>query len=153
MLHDPKIKHLLSIRFVRYLLAAGTATAIDIGVYTALYAWFRHLTDWSMPASPHASAFIGGFSAGLLTNFWISKKLVFKESVLATRTQLIRFTTVALLVLAANWYFMELLRKISSSYLESLPIDFKAFIIRTTAAAVVAILSFVSHKAFSFRVR
>lgn len=152
MLYHPKIKQLLGIRFVRYLLAAGTATAIDVVVYTLLFASFRQINDWPVLPDRNACAFFGGFSAGLLTNFWISKKLVFQESVLKTQTQFVRFALVAVLVLLANWFFMQLLHNLFNQYLVDLPIDFQAFMIRSVAAATVAMISFIFHKIFSFRV-
>lgn len=136
----------------RYLVSASTATLVDASIYAWLfYGVFEkkivHLADFAI--GPHLFSITISFTVGLLTNFWLSKKIVFGESQLRTRTQLSRFLMVAGIVFVANWYmtnFMTLkLTELLTSHTPSL-----AFVARGTSAIIIASISFFSHKFFSF---
>lgn len=167
MTRSPKLAQILQVRFIRYLLAAGTATLVDILVYTLLFALIvddgvEVSKCWGFQTAFGKSAdicfsgkdlaFIGGFAAGLLANFWLSKALVFQESVLKTRTQFTRFALVAFIVFAANWHLMRFFWSFLPPLLPFESVNLTAFFIRGLAASIVAVLSFVFHKVFSFRV-
>ncbi|MCS7085942.1 MAG: GtrA family protein, partial [Bacteroidia bacterium] len=134
-------------RFFKYLAAAGTATVVDTVVYQALAA--------SVFRDGLFAALCLSYAVGLLTNFLISKYLVFHESEISTQRQFFRFTVVAGAVFVANFYLMKLLYWI----LPHLPVAplVEAFgkhtAVRGFSAGTVAVLSFFSHKFFSFSIR
>ena len=134
-------------RFLKYLAAAGTATLADVAVYQALVA--------SILAEGLFFALCLSYAVGLLTNFAISKYLVFSESETGTRRQFVRFTAVAVAVFVANYYLMKFIYGL----LPHLPVGAvvevfgKHTTVRGFSAAFVAVLSFFSHKFFTFSLR
>jgi putative flippase GtrA len=89
-----------------------------------------------------ASLFLS-YTFGLLTNFLITRYLVFSESELEFHKQLFRYVLVALLVLALNWGFMRILIR---------ELEWYPTISRAVSALVIGMLSFVIHKTYSFKV-
>ncbi len=134
-------------KFVKYLAAAGTATVVDVAVYQALVA--------SILADGLLVALCLSYTIGLLTNFIISKYLVFSESETGTRRQFMRFTVVAGTVFIANYYLMKLLYLLLPHVPAGAVVEVfgKHTTVRGFSAAVVAVLSFFSHKFYSFSIR
>lgn len=137
----------------KYGIAAGVATVVDVLVYTLVknYVLYdTYLTVAGLTASPMTSSLIISFSCGLITNFTITKYYVFKESTLRTRTQFVRFTAIAILVFFGNKVVMQGLYKLLPTMVELSP-KVLAFSVRGISAVGVGVLSFISHKLFSFR--
>ncbi len=140
-------KRVLRLKVVRYFFTAAFATVVDVSVfYFALHYIYHqqviHLFNL-VSVSAHAASLVMSYSCGLVTNFYISKHYVFKESDLRTHHQFARFTMVALLVLVLNYFFMSFLIK----HMEWYPT-----IARAVSAVTIGVLSFIIHKTFSFRV-
>jgi putative flippase GtrA len=134
-------------RFFKYLAAAGTATLVDVAVYQALVA--------SVMGESVFAALCLSYAVGLLTNFLISKYLVFAESETGTRRQFVRFTFVAVLVFVANYYLMKLMYWLLPYVPLGLVVEVfgKHTTVRGASAGLVAVMSFFSHKFFSFSIR
>lgn len=137
------IKGIFKQRFVKYLIAAGTATIVDIVVYTILFN--------TLGESRKFFCLINSYSCGLVTNFLISKYFVFPESGLNSSSQFVRFAAVAVVVLIANYYMMLGLEWLIP-FPSFLSIAFKPLLIRGLSAALIAFVSFYTHKLFSFDV-
>jgi putative flippase GtrA len=139
------IHKLLKSRVVLYFFAAGTATAVDIGMYFISYNFLFKKEDvhfFNYIFSAPSLALLISYSCGLLINFSISKFLVFKESEVRTHKQFFRFVMVALAVFVANYYLLNFLVRVLHWY---------PTIGRTASALVIGVLSFISHKTFSFK--
>jgi len=133
---------------IRYLFAAGIATVVDVTVYYSIFNYLLEkqnlqLTQSFIIGAPTVSLACS-YSCGLVTNFLITKNFVFKESELRSRSQFIRFLIVAFVVLIANYYFMNFLIK---------SLDWYPTIARGFSAVSIGVFSFMSHKAFSFRIK
>ncbi len=141
------LKKFLESRVFRYFIAAGVATIVDVGVYFLCCNYVFTKNDlaigYFLLTAPTASLMIS-YSCGLITNFSISKFLVFKESNLETHKQFGRFVIVALFILCLNWLFMRVLIRQWHWF---------PTIARATSALSIGVLSFVFHKFFSFKVR
>jgi putative flippase GtrA len=140
------IPKLLASRIFRYFISAGLATWVDIVVYFLAFNHLYEKTDIVLAegivvASTTASL-IMSYTAGLITNFTLTKMIVFKESDLQTHKQLFRYVLVAMLVLALNWVLMRFLIR---------SLDWYPTIARGTSAVLIGVLSFSIHKVFSFR--
>jgi len=141
------LQKLLKLKAMRYLIAAGIATVIDVLVYYLFLNKILHKYDLEINSiklgAPGVSLAIS-YTCGLITNFTITKLFVFKESDLRTRHQFFRFTIVALAVLFANYGFMKFL-------IDAL--GFYPTIARAVSALIIGMLSFIIHKAFSFQIK
>jgi putative flippase GtrA len=140
------LQKLLASRIFRYFISAGLATWVDVVIYFLAFNYLYEksdivFTEGIVVASTTASL-VMSYTAGLITNFTLTKMLVFKESDLQTHKQLFRYILVALLVLALNWLLMRFLIR---------SMDWYPTIARATSAILVGVLSFSIHKVFSFR--
>lgn len=140
---------LLRNRAFRYLVTAGIATVVDVIVFFIVSIFILNEQDFLIPlfgkevlVKCHTAAIIPSFSCGLLTNFTLTKFFVFEESELRTRVQFFRFAIVAMVTFMANYGFMNIL-------VSGLGID--ATVSRLISAITIGMLSFVIHKAFSFK--
>src|SRR4051812_32943681 len=100
-------KLFINSKVVRYLLSAGVATLVDISVYFIAFNYIYHKQDImlfnSFLVTAPTAALMLSYTAGLLTNFIITKFLVFHESDLETHKQLFRYILVALVILSFNY--------------------------------------------------
>lgn len=140
------LKKLFQSKIFRYFVSAGLATWVDICVYFLAYNYIYKKLDFDLfglyvVSAPSASLMLS-YTVGLLTNFTITKMLVFKESELATYKQLFRYVLVAVFVLVLNYIMMRFLIR---------QLDWFPTIARAVSAISIGALSFVIHKSFSFK--
>lgn len=141
------IRKILENKIIRYFLSAGIATGVDVTVYFLAYNFIYekqdiHLFNLMTLSAPTGSLMLS-YTCGLVTNFLITKYLVFTESDLRGIHQLARYILVALLILALNYFFMSFLIKI---------LDWYPTLSRVVSALTIGLLSFVIHKFYSFKV-
>jgi len=141
------IKDFLNNKIIRYFFSAGLATVVDVSVYFVAFNFIYekqdiHLFDLMVLSAPTGSLILS-YTCGLLTNFLITKYLVFTESDLRGIHQLARYVLVAILILLLNYLFMSFLIKI---------LDWYPTFSRIVSALTIGLLSFVIHKFYSFRV-
>lgn len=141
------IRLLYRSKIFRYFISAGLATCVDIAVYFIAYNYIYRKVDFDIfglfvISAPTASLVLS-YTAGLITNFTITKFMVFHESDLETHKQLFRYILVALCVLVLNYFLMSFLIRQLFWY----PTIARAF-----SAVTIGLLSFVIHRKFSFRV-
>lgn len=133
-------------KVLRYFISAGIATCVDVGTYYFSFNFLFRKVDLDLAglfvlSAPTASLFLS-YSVGLLTNFTITKLIVFNESELKTRTQFFRFVLVAILVLGMNWLFMRWLIR---------GLEWFPTVARACSALTIGVFSFLVHRSFSFR--
>jgi putative flippase GtrA len=141
------IKKLLQNKIIRYFFSAGIATGVDVSVYFIAFNFIYqkqdvHLFHWVALSAPTASLALS-YTCGLITNFLITKYLVFTESDLRGIHQLARYVMVAMLILVLNYFMMSFLIKVLEWY---------PTISRIVSAVSVGMISFVIHKFYSFKV-
>ena len=140
------LQNFLDNKVIRYFFSAGMATGVDVTAYFMCYNYIFLKTDQDIfnlivLSAPTASLAIS-YSLGLMTNFLITKYMVFTESDLRGIHQLMRYIIVAILILILNYLLMSFL----ISGLEWYPT-----ISRIISAVSIGFLSFVIHKLYSFR--
>jgi protoporphyrinogen oxidase/putative flippase GtrA len=118
-------------QFVSYLFTGGTATIVDVMVFSIL----TRSGLW------YVSALCISYFMGLTTNFFLSRRFVFGIYWKNWLTQYAVFTTVALNSLLANLGLLQLLIN---------DLHWDATTARLVSAACVALLSFTGHKLYSF---
>lgn len=140
-------RRILKLKVVRYFFSAASATVVDVMVYYYAFNFiykkenieFFNLYTFSAPTA----SLILSYTCGLVTNFFMTKTLVFKESDLKGYHQFLRFVLVAIGVLGLNYVLMNFLIRNLHWY---------PTIARAVSAITIGGLSFVVHKTFSFRV-
>lgn len=141
------IKKVFQFKLIRYGMAAGIATVVDVSIYFIAFNYiFKkqdiHLMQFLVLGAPTASLVLS-YSCGLITNFTITKYFVFTESDLRGHHQLMRYVMVAVLVLFLNYGFMSFLIR---------TMEWFPTIARATSAIIIGFISFAIHKVFSFKV-
>jgi putative flippase GtrA len=118
-------------QFGGYLLTGGTATVVDVLVFSTLIRsglWY-------------VFALCISYFLGLTTNFWLSRRFVFGVYWENSLTQYAVFAAIALNSLLANLGLLKLLIE---------DMGWEAVVARLVSAACVAVLSFTGHKLYSF---
>lgn len=130
-------------QFLKYLVAAGSGMLVDLLAYTVLF----HFVLYHL----HFPSLIISFGLGLITNFLVSKYVVFSQSTLETGTQFKRFLAISAVVFFANMGLMQVLYIQLPRISDLLPkLPFYGGIVRLVAGGSIAIVSFLSHKFLSF---
>jgi putative flippase GtrA len=141
------ILKLYNSKAVRYLITAGVATVVDVAVYFIVFNFLFRKIDLHIGGvvigAPSASLALS-FSCGLFTNFMLTRNFVFKESEVKSSVQFGRFVLVAVAVFFSNYYLMNFLIKV---------LDWYPTIARGFSAVTIGVLSFMTHKAFSFKIK
>lgn len=141
------VRRILDNKIVRYFFSAGLATVVDVSVYFITFNYILRKTDIPFIGPFVITAPIGSlivsYSCGLMTNFLITKYMVFTESDLRGRHQLLRYLQVAVVILLMNYTFMKFLIHILEWY---------PTVSRIISALSIGMLSFVFHKFYSFKV-
>lgn len=141
------IRRFLDHKVIRYFFAAGIATVVDISVYYTTYHHILRKTDipfiGPLVITAPIASLIASYSCGLMTNFSISKYMVFTESNIRGRKQLFRYLQVAAVILVLNYFFMKFLIHILEWY---------PTVSRIISALSIGVLSFLFHKYYSFKV-
>ncbi len=141
------VRRIFENKIIRYFFSAGIATGVDVAVYFMAFNFIYekqdiHLFNLLVLSAPTGSLILS-YTCGLVTNFLITKYLVFTESDLRGIHQLARYVLVAVLILMLNYFFMSFLIKILEWY---------PTLSRVVSAITIGLLSFVIHKFYSFRV-
>jgi putative flippase GtrA len=140
-------KKILDHKVVRFIISGGTSTMVDIVVYYFTYNYIlqkQPVQFLNSVISSHMAALCISFSAGFITNFFISKYFVFTGSDLRTRSQFFRYMMVASVNFSANYFLLKFF------------VDFMNFFptpSRALSAVLVAVVSFFLNKYFAFRVK
>ncbi len=140
------VRKLINNKVIRYFFSAGIATGVDVAVYFLSFNFLFSKADLQftneITISAATASLVISYTCGLITNFLITKYLVFTESDLKGVHQLMRYVLVALLILLLNYLFMSFLIKVLEWY---------PTIARIVSALTIGLLSFIIHKVYSFR--
>jgi putative flippase GtrA len=142
------LRRIFKSKIFRYFLSAGLATWVDVMVYFLAFNYVYRKMDFDLfglilISAPTASLMLS-YTAGLITNFTVTKFLVFHESDLETHKQLFRYVLVAIGVLCMNYVLMSFLIR---------QLEWYPTISRAVSAITIGVISFTVHRSFSFRVK
>ena len=138
-------RRLTEVKLVRYFFTAGTATLVDFATYFIFFHQVFKKEDvelFGYVISAPIAALIISYTVGLITNFILTKLLVFAESELRTRIQFFRYLVVAFITFWANYLVLKALIE----WLNVYPTP-----ARMLSAVAVAFLSFSFHKIYTFK--
>lgn len=131
----------------RYLACGGGNTMLDIFLFFISYNFILHKRMVHLPfltISPHIAAVLMAFIVSFPTGFLLNKYIVFSESNLRGRVQLIRYFMLVGVCLLFNYIFMKFFVEVCHFY----PTIAKIF-----TTILVVCFSYVTQKKFTFKVK
>ncbi|MRG48232.1 GtrA family protein [Chitinophaga sp. SYP-B3965] len=144
--HKPFAK-MMPFQTFRYLVCGGGNTAMDIFLYFISFNFILHQQMVHLPfftISPHIAAFLMAFVITFPTGFLLNKYIVFSESNLRGRVQLIRY----LLLVGICFLFNVVFIKLFVDYCHFYPT-----IAKILTTILVVCFSYITQKKFTFKVK
>ncbi len=143
----PPFSRLMPLQTFRYAACGGSNTLLDIilfHIFEKKFAPFGLFHFGAFAISTHIAAMIAAFSITFPIGFYLSRYVVFSESNLRGRIQLIRYFSMVLACFALNYMFLKVL-------IEQMHIEPTVSKIITTFFVVA--FSYFSQKHFTFKVK
>jgi putative flippase GtrA len=132
----------------RYLACGGSNTLLDILIYFVAYNFILDkqavVLTHDVAITPHIAAFLMSFSISFPLGFTLSKYIVFPESNLRGRIQLMRYAMLVGMCILLNYIFLKFFVEWCHFY----PTPSKVL-----TTAIVAVFSYVSQRNFTFKVK
>jgi putative flippase GtrA len=128
----------------RYAACGGGNTLLDIFLYFISYHFILHKQVVETPfiaISPHIAAFMMAFAITFPVGFFLMRSVVFTESNLRGRVQLMRYFSVVMVSLLLNYIFIKLMVEYFHFY---------PTIAKIITTAIVIVFSYFSQRKFSF---
>jgi putative flippase GtrA len=143
----PLFKRLMPLQTYRYAACGGANTMLDIFLFSVFEKNFKqygvmHFSYFAI--SPHIAAMIAAFCITFPIGFYYSRYLVFSESNVRGRVQLVRYFSMVLACLALNYMFLKF-------FIEQLNIN--PVISKIITTVFVVTFSYLSQKHFTFKVK
>ena len=143
----PIFKRFMPLQTYRYAACGGANTFLDIFLFSVFEHKFQqygvmHFKYFAI--SPHIAAMIAAFCITFPIGFYYSRYLVFSESNLRGRVQLVRYFSMVLACIALNYMFLKL-------FIEQFHIH--AIVAKIITTAFVVTFSYLSQKHFTFKTK
>lgn len=143
----PPFRVFMPLQTFRYAACGGFNTVVDISLYIIAIRYF--FTDsvvqiGFIAMKPHIAAFLASFCVSFPLGFYFSRYVVFTESTLRGRVQLIRYFVLVVACIGLNYIFIKF-------FVEQLHLDPAIAKIFTTV--IVVTFSYLSQKHFTFKVK
>lgn len=139
-------KPIMDLQTYRYGVCGSGNTLLDILVYFISYNYIidKQLIHFGfLTVSPHIAAFIFAFMVSFPIGFFLMRTVVFAESTVRGRVQLVRYFSVLLLNIILNYVFL----KIMVEYMHVYPTIAKVLI-----TCVIVLISYLLQRRFTFKV-
>ncbi len=143
----PLFRKFMPLQTYRYAACGGANTVLDIFLFSV----FEHrLKQYGVmhfgyfAISPHILAMIAAFCITFPIGFYYSRYLVFTESNLRGRVQLIRYFSMVIACIALNYMFLKF-------FIEQLKMG--AIISKIITTVFVVTFSYLSQKHFTFKIK
>lgn len=131
----------------RYAACGGSNTAFDIVLFYIAYNFIFQKAPLQLPfltISPHIAAFLLSFCVTFPIGFCLNRYIVFRDSVIAGRIQLFRYSLTVALSLVLNYIVLKFLVEMMGWY---------PTLAKIAATAIAIIFSYLSQSYFTFRVK
>ncbi len=143
----PPFSKIMNLQTFRYAACGGANTALDILLFFISYNFIfkKEMLNLSfISISPHIAAFLLAFCITFPLGFYLMKFVVFNESSLRGRIQLIRYLLLVLTCLGLNYFFLKLFVE----YLHIFPTPSKML-----TTVIVIGFSYLTQKHFTFKTK
>jgi putative flippase GtrA len=141
----PLFKNMMPLKTFRYAACGGVNTLLDISLFFLSYNYIfdKQIIDlgW-LSISPHIASFIFSFCITFPIGFYFSRYLVFQETTVTKRKQLMKYFIVVLGCIFLNYVFLKLF----VDYFHWYPTMAKI-----VTSFFVVIFSYTSQKNFTFK--
>lgn len=143
----PLFRKFMPLQTFRYAACGGANTLLDIFLFGLFEHRFKqhgviHFQYFAI--SPHIAAMIAAFCITFPIGFYYSRYLVFSESNVRGRVQLVRYFSMVLACIALNYMFLKF-------FIEQLHIN--PIISKIITTAFVVTFSYLSQKHFTFKTK
>lgn len=131
----------------RYAACGGANTLLDIVLFSIFESKFKAhgvMRFGFVAVSPHIAAMIAAFCITFPIGFYYSRNLVFNESNLRGRVQLIRYFSMVMACIALNYMFLKV-------FIEQLHLN--PIVAKIITTVFVVTFSYLSQKHFTFKVK
>ncbi len=107
----PPFQRIMPLKTFRYAACGGFTTSVDIVMYFISYNFIlckQILYLSGMAISPYIAALFISLIVSFPIGFWLNRTIVFNESMLRGRVQLIRYFIVVIVCMMLNYIFIKL---------------------------------------------
>lgn len=143
----PLVSRWIPRRTFRYIACGGFSTTLDITLFYISYHFLLHEQMHRIgPVTISAPilAFLMAFCVSFPTGFCLSKYVVFPESEIRGRIQLVRYILIVACCISLNYIFLKCFIEIFGIF---------PTIAKILTAVIVACFSYLTQKYFTFRIR
>ncbi|HXL55833.1 MAG TPA: GtrA family protein [Chitinophagaceae bacterium] len=141
----PPFKNIIPLQTFRYAACGSSNMALNIFIYFITFHYILHEKIVYTPfiaISPHIAAYMISFCISFPIGFYLSMFVVFPESYLRKRIQLLRYFVVVMICILLNYLFLKLFVDVWGWYpTPSLMI----------ATPIIVAFSYLSQRHFSFK--
>src|SRR3954464_13745006 len=107
----PPFKKFLPVQTFRYAACGGANMLFDISLFAICYNFIfqkQNVHILTLTISPYIAAFLVAFCISFPTGFYLSRYVVFQQSSIRGRVQLIRYFIVVIVCFLLNYFFLKL---------------------------------------------
>ena len=143
----PLFKRFMPLQTYRYAACGGGNTLLDIilfHIFEQKFSQYGVMRFGAFAISPHIAAMFAAFCITFPIGFYYSRYLVFSESNVRGRVQLIRYFSMVLACIALNYMFLKI-------FIEQLHIE--PTVAKAITTVFVVTFSYLSQKHFTFKVK
>ena len=142
----PLFRKFLPLQTFRYAACGGFNTFLDIFLFFITYNFVLHKQDFHlgfMTFKPHVAAFFLSFIVSFPTGFMLMRHVVFPESTLHGRVQLMRYFLMVLICIILNYIFLRIFVEHFHLY---------PTVSKIITTAIVVCFSYITQKNYTFKV-
>jgi putative flippase GtrA len=143
----PLFARWIPLRTFRYVACGGFTTLLDITLFYVSFHFVLHERMVELPfvaISAPIAAFLMAFCVSFPTGFCLSKYVVFPESQLRGRIQLLRYILIVCCCISLNYVFLKFFVEVC---------HFFPTIAKVLTAVIIACFSYLTQKHFTFRIK
>jgi len=141
----PPFKALIDKKTFRYLACGGGNTLLDIFIYFISYNFILKKQVVHLPmvaVSPHIGAFIIAFAITFPIGFMLMRNVVFPDSTVRGRIQLVRYLMMVGVCIILNYIFLKL-------FVEQF--GFYPTVAKILTTCIVVVFSYLTQRHFTFK--
>ena len=141
----PPFRKIMPLQTFRYAACGGGNTLFDIFLYFIAYNFIlqkQYIHLYSLTISPHIGALLLASSVSLLTGFWLMRTIVFNNSSLSGRIQMLRYVLLVTVCFLMNYVCLKF-------FVEHL--GFYPTIAKICTTVIVVSFSYLTQKKFTFK--
>lgn len=142
----PPFRYFMPLKTFRYAVCGGFSTSLDICMYFISYNFILQKKILHFPGilalSPHIAALFISFSISFPIGFLLNRTIVFHESPLRGRIQLMRYFLVVIACMLLNYIFIKL-------FVEQL--HWYPTVAKMGTTVIVVTFSYIAQRNFTFK--